>query len=204
MVYRIKGWSKFQHFKDRRPPWVKLYRDLLEDPDWHELDGEAAKMLVALWLIASEDDSQKGTLPDSRRLAFRLRITETKVNQTLTKLSHWLVQDDINVISQRYQLDAPETETETETESVTTSVNRLRGTRFALEQLPEDWKTFCLAERKDLNPQKCFDAFADYWSSLAGQKAVKLDWFKTWKNWVRNQRKELAAAKPTINEMPWI
>ncbi len=42
MTYRIKGWVKFQHFKDRRPPWIKLYRDILEDPDWHDLDGDTA------------------------------------------------------------------------------------------------------------------------------------------------------------------
>jgi hypothetical protein len=121
MVYRIKGWSKFQHFKDRRPPWVKLYRDILEDPDWHELDGDAAKALVALWLIASEDDEQEGKLPELRKLAFRLRISESKTIQTLTKLKHWLIHDDIDLISARYQDDAPETETETETEGETYS-----------------------------------------------------------------------------------
>jgi len=115
MSYRIKGWVKFQHFKDRRPPWIKLYRDLLEDPDWHDLDGDTAKVLIALWLLASEDEDQKGLLPDVRRMAFRLRISETKINQALAKLSHWLEHDDINVISTRYQHDAPETETETET-----------------------------------------------------------------------------------------
>jgi hypothetical protein len=117
MTYRIKGWVKFQHFKDRRPPWIKLYRDILEDPDWHDLDGDTAKILVALWLLASEDDDQQGRLPDARRLAFRLRISETKVNQALTKLSHWLEHDGINTISSGYQDDAPETETETETET---------------------------------------------------------------------------------------
>ena len=122
MNTRIKGWSKFQHFKDRRPPWVKLYRDILEDPDWHDLDGECAKVLISLWLIASEDEEQKGGLPDTRKLAFRLRMTEAKLKQALTKLSHWLIQDDISVISARYQVDAPETETETETE--TESVDR--------------------------------------------------------------------------------
>jgi hypothetical protein len=117
MTYRIKGWVKFQHFKDRRPPWIKLYRDILEDPDWHDLDGDTAKILVALWLLASEDEDQEGKLPDARRLAFRLRVSETKVNQALTKLSHWLEHDDIDVISSGYQSDAPETETETETET---------------------------------------------------------------------------------------
>jgi hypothetical protein len=128
MALRIKNWLRYQHFKDRRPPWIKLYRDLLDDPDWHALDGEVSKLLVALWLIASEDDDQEGKLPDSRRLAFRLRMTEEKINQLLLGLNHWLEQDDINLISERYQpdinliseryqLDTPETETETETET---------------------------------------------------------------------------------------
>jgi hypothetical protein len=119
MALRIKDWNKFQHFKDRKPPWIKLYRDILDDPDWHELDGDTAKMLVSIWLIASEDETQQGYLPDTRRLAFRLRITETKLKQSLTKLSHWLYQDDINVISDCYQVDIPETETETEKERET-------------------------------------------------------------------------------------
>lgn len=110
MTYRIKDWSKFQHFKDRNPPWVKLYRDILDDPDWHELDGESAKILTMLWLIASEDETHTGTLPDDRKLSFRLRIKESQLKQTLNKLSHWLIQDDISLISEQYQNDAPETE----------------------------------------------------------------------------------------------
>ena len=80
---KIKHWAKFQHFKDRKPPWIKLYRDILDDPDWHDLDGDTAKILVSMWLIASEDDEQQGGLPDIRRLAFRLRITESKLKQSL-------------------------------------------------------------------------------------------------------------------------
>jgi hypothetical protein len=113
-MIKIKNWHKFQHFKDRTPPWIKLYRELLDDPDWHDLDPEAAKVLIGLWLIASEDESHSGNLPEPRKLAFRLRIKESQLNQALTKLSHWLEQDDIKPISPRYQSDAPETETETE------------------------------------------------------------------------------------------
>jgi hypothetical protein len=114
---RVKNWSKFQHFKDRRPPWIKLYKNLLDDPDWHALDGDTAKALVMVWLVASEDEAQQGNLPDPRRLAFRLRTTESKIINALEKMSHWLEQDDITAISPRYQDDAPETETETETET---------------------------------------------------------------------------------------
>jgi hypothetical protein len=96
MAARVKNWKKFQHFKDRKPPWIKLYRDLLDDPDWHELSGDEAKALVMIWLVASEND---GNLPDNRKLAFRLRIGEREVETLLKFLSHWLERDDIETIS---------------------------------------------------------------------------------------------------------
>lgn len=122
MKLRIRNWAKFQHFKDRRPPWVKLYRDILDDREWHRLNPSAAKVLVMLWLIASESD---GYLPDSEELAFRLRISEEEVNEAISRLGSWLEQvdntsditSDDKVISERYQDDPLEKrreETETE------------------------------------------------------------------------------------------
>jgi hypothetical protein len=116
---KIKNWTKFQHFKDRRPPWVKLYRDILDDLEWHELDPLAAKVLVMLWLIASENN---GRIPDNKTLAFRLRLTEVKTKEIIIKLSHWLEQDDMTMISEQYQSDSTERETETETKKKATSV----------------------------------------------------------------------------------
>ena len=116
---KIKNWSEFQHFKDRTPPWIKLYRYLLDDPEWHALSGDDAKHLVMLWLIASEDKDMQGTLPDVKKISFRLRITEKQTNQLLTNLSNWLIHDDIDMISNGYQDDAPEErreERETKTE----------------------------------------------------------------------------------------
>jgi hypothetical protein len=102
---RIKNWNKFQHFKDRKPIWIKLYRDLLDDLNWHELDGKSAKALVMIWLIASEDCGQ---LPETKSLAFRLRMSEKDTKDIVTRLSAWLEQDDINGISEGYQDDMPE------------------------------------------------------------------------------------------------
>jgi len=112
MSYKVKNWGKFQHFKDRRPPWIKLYRDLLDDLDWFELDAVSSKNLINLWLIASE---YEGKLPSIEILCFRLRLKKQEVTSILSKLSHWLEQDDINLISEVYQDDSTETETETET-----------------------------------------------------------------------------------------
>jgi len=102
---RIKNWDRFQHFKDRKPIWIKLYRDLLDDLNWHELDGKSAKALVMIWLIASED---LGKLPETKTLAFRLRMSEKETKEVVTKLTQWLEQDDINTISDGYQDDMPE------------------------------------------------------------------------------------------------
>jgi len=120
MTLKIKNWHQFQHFKDRKPPWIKLYRELLDDIVWHQISGEDAKTLIMLWLIASEND---GILPEFPVLAFRLRTTQKSIKSTVSRLSHWLIQDDIKLISdittisERYQDDPLETETETETET---------------------------------------------------------------------------------------
>lgn len=117
MTCKIKNWSTFQHFKDRRPPWIKLYRALLDDRQFHALSGDDAKTLFMLWLLASENF---GKLPDLETVAFRLRKTEEEIKSIISRLSHWIESDDITAISSRHQLDTPERETESipETESV--------------------------------------------------------------------------------------
>lgn len=134
MSIRVKDWDRFQHFKDRRPPWIKLYRDILDDMEWHDLDAEAAKALVMMWLIASENE---GHLPDDKKLAFRLRISPEKCKLLISKLSHWLGQDDNDAISERYQDDRLERETETEEETETDAAPKA----ISLESVLVDYHT---------------------------------------------------------------
>jgi len=67
-----------------------------------------------------------------------------------------------------------------------------RGTRLPLDwRLPDDWKAYAIEQRK-WEPEaieKEAASFADYWHAKAGQTAVKLDWRKTWFNWVRNSNR---------------
>ena len=144
-MYRIKNWKRFQHFKKRRPPWIKVYRDILEDPDWHKLSGDQAKCLTMLWLVASEDETKQGLLPLSDKLAFRLRITETKLMSLLAGLSDWVYQDDITMISQRHQDDTPEGEGETEGEAKTEEkeINKEKGKSQEKQDLFQFWIQTC-------------------------------------------------------------
>jgi uncharacterized protein YdaU (DUF1376 family) len=64
---------------------------------------------------------------------------------------------------------------------------RQLGKRLANDfRFPKEWEDFCQQTRPELSPVKTFDQFKDYWIAQAGQKGVKLDWFATWRNWVRS------------------
>jgi hypothetical protein len=68
-----------------------------------------------------------------------------------------------------------------------------RATRLPTDlTLPDDWSAFCQTERPDLDPAKTFDKFRDYWTAKAGKDGAKLDWLATWRNWVREERKQIA------------
>jgi len=187
---RIKNWTKFQHFKDRRPPWVKLYRDILDDLEWHELDPLAAKVLVMLWLIASENEGQ---IPDNKTLAFRLRLTEVKTKEIIIKLSHWLEQDDINKISKEYQVDLPERETETELETETKREKNATGVACPPDvdqQIWDDWKQLRKAKKAPVTETVVNSArkeaakanmeFSDFLSiwCARGSQGLQADWIK--------------------------
>lgn len=178
---RVKNWAKFQHFKDRSPPWIKFYRDLLDDLEWHELPAESAKVLVMIWLIASEN---AGELPDMKTLAFRLRLTESRTKTIVSTLSHWLEQGDITPISTRHHGDVLEGERETEKEKEReTEAPRKRGAHtlpddFVLSQEILDW---CKSNSYD-HPQASLDYMRDW--AKSGDKR-KADWDATLRNCIK-------------------
>ena len=212
---KIKNWSKFQHFKDRRPPWVKLYREILDDIEWHELDALASKVLVMCWLIASEDE---GRLPNTKTLAFRLRLSEKQTIDCLNKLSHWLEQDDINVISERNQSDSLETERETEKEKETETKNAVAPIVFQESVSYDVWEAFKKHRKKKkaeltqlvvdgiqhqatLAGWRLEDAFKE--TIIRGWTSFKADWVADKQNqtetvYQRSMRLKMQEAVPTI------
>ena len=108
MAVKIKDWNKYQHYKNRRPPWIRFYRDILDDPDFYEMSGDDFKSLTMLWLIASEDETLSGELPASKKLAFRLRIKEVEVAPLLSRLKHWLIIDDSTMLASCVQDATPD------------------------------------------------------------------------------------------------
>jgi len=147
MTFQIKNWSQFQHYKSGRgaPPWIKLYRDLLNDPEWFDLPADAAKFLVSCWILAAETD---GFLPASKTIAFRLRLDIKQVEKFLSLCEHWIISDDSKLLAKRYQVAIPETETETEKETDINSPKQVRTT------YSKDFELFWNGYPKDSNMSK--------------------------------------------------
>ncbi len=70
-VLRVKNWARFQHYRGRNPPWIRLYRSLLDDRAYRLLGPAAQAVLIDMWLLASETNGEIPYDPDE--LAFRTR-----------------------------------------------------------------------------------------------------------------------------------
>lgn len=118
-ILRVKDWKQHQHYKQRRPPWIKLHRGLLDDQAYQDLDDGAARLLTEVWLVASESET-RGTLPfDSAALAWRLRKSVHGVRdglQALIRAGFLKAEghDASSALALGLHDAMPETETETE------------------------------------------------------------------------------------------
>ena len=74
MTFSVKNFEKFQHYKDRSPPWIKLYNDLLDNYEFGALPDASKMHLVAIWLLASRSANK---IPyDPRWVAGRINATD--------------------------------------------------------------------------------------------------------------------------------
>ena len=54
----VRNFAKFQHYKKRNPPWIKLYGDLLGDPAFFMLNETARFHLIGLFILASKHENR--------------------------------------------------------------------------------------------------------------------------------------------------
>jgi hypothetical protein len=159
---KVKNWEKFQHYKNRNPPWIKLHVKLLNDRQFSLLSRDSKCLLLLLWILASEND---GKIPnDLGEIRFRLRddnITENDINLLIKK----------QFISNCKQVLADaclETETETETEG--------KRKRFIPPSFNDVLFYFQEKGYNDDSAKKAFDYYdAHNWHDSRGKK------IKNWK-----------------------
>jgi hypothetical protein len=191
-LYRVKNWRVFQHYKERKPPWIKLQRSLLDDFDFQCLPLASKALAPMLWLLASE--SKEGVVEgDPKKLAFRLRWPEKEVAAGLTPLikqgflisaSNVLAdpqQDAIEVLSSEDRDRGLETEAETE---------RAAKPRQS-KRCPAEWVwrpealTSIRAECPDIDIDFETKRLRDYEFGRA-----RSDWDAVARNWMREEQKK--------------
>lgn len=68
---RIRNWHKFQHYKDRNPPWIKLHVDIFASEDWVVLDDASRLLAIACMVIGSKHNGMVPNNPDYiKRVAY--------------------------------------------------------------------------------------------------------------------------------------
>lgn len=144
-----KKWVEFQHYRDRRPPWIKLHRWLIDDRDFMCLPVASRALAPCLWLLASEQ--QDGSFDGSpETLAFRLRLSQKEVEAGLRPLiEKGFFLDASTMLAPCLQDATPETEERQSSETE----DRDREQR----------------QRTD----RCASVF-EHWRSVHGHKSAKL------------------------------
>jgi hypothetical protein len=122
---KIKNWEKFQHYKHRNPPWIKLHKELLASQTWVMLADASRVLAIAMMLLASQKDNEFEDSDEERSYIKRVAYLDSLPDfKPLIKCGflEYLQADASNLQADASKCEHlrtnadPETETETEIE----------------------------------------------------------------------------------------
>jgi hypothetical protein len=190
LTLSIKNWEKFQHYKDRSPPWIKLDTELLDDFAFGCLQDASKMHLVSIWLLAARTDSK---VPyDAEWIAKRINATEPVDLDALIAAGFIIVNQPLQTATQVASkplakcLSRGETETETETEGETeTETDAPRGARASSKASPAGFDEWYATYPKHVGKPKALQAYraalkkVDAATLLAGAKVSRIQYADT-------------------------
>lgn len=111
----IRNWERWQSYrKDRgQPPWIKIHRRVMRNPEWVSLSDAERGQLVAIWLLAADHD---GVIPASpevvQKLCFMSKCPDFNKFSNLGFLASNGSQLGVNLASNGSQCVTPKAEAE--------------------------------------------------------------------------------------------
>lgn len=167
-TFSVKNFEKFQHYKDRSPPWIRLYNSLLDDYEFGRLPDAAKGHLLAIWLLASRYENQ---IPfDPEWVSRRINATEPVNLSALVDAGFILMDQPCNkMLAPRKQVAKPERE-----ESRADTEQRESNARP--RQIPLDW----VPKDPNASPSE-IGRFVKY---NAARGTLMADWDAAWEVWV--------------------
>lgn len=167
-MLEIKNWRKFQHYKDRSPPWIKLYASVFDDAEFACLKDTSKLALICIWILSRQLD---GKVPNCAAwikkragLDGDVDLQDLIDNGFLIPLAD-CAQDASNLSQNRDNMPPSENREE---ENTNTPLPPKGGTG---EGNPKPESTF----KSQLNELTAADVAAEYWFQIPGRKKPQLD-----------------------------
>ena len=104
---KIKNWDRWQSYRSDRgqPPWIKVHRCVMRNPEWVELTDSERGQLIAMWLLAADNN---GLIPSSPILIHKLCFMTTPLKLNKFIELGFLCQSDASLTPEGRQVDPPE------------------------------------------------------------------------------------------------
>jgi hypothetical protein len=205
---RITNWDRWQSYrKDRgQPPWIKIHRCVMRNPEWAGLTDSERGQLVCMWLLAADKDGQ---IPVSatviKKLCFLTEEPDLNKFMDLGFIENGWRQDDANMTPTWRQDDA----NMTPQSRIDKNREDKEKRRFIREKselpkkvtkptknktpLPKNYQPTeqhtDYAKTKGMTDKTIADEFEAFCihHRKVGNKYV--DWYAAWQTWVRNHFK---------------
>lgn len=193
-----KNWSEFQQYKDRKPQWIKLHRELLNDFSYSNVQIGTKATLPLLWLLACEYDD--GIIDASiEEIAFRIHIdadtVNTAIEELLTCKFFTTVQDCTEVYKSVPREEKRREEKETKKELKKTKIDNTKTINdlsdIQLTELKTKIDDFVLHVENECfkagaKTPKCLLDYDDFVLSLKSSGRKYSDFWATYQTWHRN------------------
>jgi hypothetical protein len=197
----IRNWEKFQHYKDRDPPWIKFYRDILTAESWVLGTDSSRLVQVASMLLAARYQNATPLKFDLFRKVASLDISAATFNAAIAHLAQTdflevieiqeVIEPSKHVDSTVLATCTSETEQSRE-ETEKKQSQRERRARKCPESfvVTDELRAWAATQFPLVNVDVETAAFRDY-----TYRDPKGDWPATWRSWIRK-------ARPTGNIRP--
>lgn len=215
----VKNFERFQHYKDRAPPWIKLYNELLDNYEFARLQDASKSHLILIWLLASRHSNK---LPwDQKWIAARINATsavnldEIEKHGFISKISD--VGNASESLANGKQSDGLEREGELEKETEKKEYLELAGWMFSLirklnpkhrEPKLSDWANDIrlIVERDHRTPDEIRGLFAwangdAFWkANILSPGTLRKQWDKLTIQRSNNRAKPVGNGKKTVDD----
>jgi hypothetical protein len=190
MKYQIKNWTKFQHYKDRNPPWIKLHESVLASADWVMLDNDGRVLAIASMLVAAKNDNQIDTSEAGRAYMQRVAYLPSLPDFKPLINCGFLVPCDPEMLAdastcKRMLADARPEQRRAETEQSKTEKKTGKTVKRFVPPTLDQVQQYCRERGRGVDAERFVDFYqAKGW--MVGSNKMK-DWKAAVRTWEKSQ-----------------